>query len=771
MAPFWLDETRRPSAGRVLAVASLLPALLVAGWLLAGLPLLMLGLFRPLPVTLLAAAFTAVLAWMVVRDGSGRGSSRDAARPLSWSVALRWPLCDATPWQTVGVLAAALASGVFNALLHSEQLIVRRDPATYAQYTTWIAEHGSLPIPRQEWAFGGPDPGLEFLSVGFYDHGGAVVPQFMPGAPMLHSAAAWLGGLMIGPAVLGALAVLTVGGLAARLAGGRWAPLAALTFAVSLPILYTSRTTFSEIPSLILLFGGLILLHDARAALRGAGAAPNDAGAVRGAGSSSGEAYPAGTSPGEAHPGAGLLGGRRGAWCAGLAGLLFGLATLVRIDGLRDVLPVLVFAGLLIALRRLGRPGGQAVGRPAVQAVGQAVGRTAGHTVGHAVGVLGGPLLAGLVAGVALGFAAALVFARPYLSYLSRSVVPLLVICGAVLVLTLAGTALAPRVARSLARLRRPRLLPEAGAALVVLVMAGFAVRPWLQTVRREPVSQADVLTARFIADTQKANGLPVDGTRLYFEDSLLWVVWYVGLPVVVLATLAAAVLVRRMLRDGSSPEWLLPLAVIGFTTVTTLLRPEITPDQPWASRRLVPVVIPGLVLLGVWGLGWLRDKTGRLGYGPRTRSWVAGVGAVLVLVPPAVTSIGTAFTPIERGERAAVEAMCARIPADASVLFAERVTADRFTQLVRGMCGRPAASVRREEGDLPAPDEVRRLAARVAQTGRTPVLLAAAPEQLAEYGRPVEILSLSTRQDERSLVKPPDGTWRLQVRVWMAVL
>jgi hypothetical protein len=709
MAPSWLDETRRPPAGRVLAVVSLLPALMVGGWLLAGLPLLMLGLFRPLPVTLLAAAFTGLLAWAALRGGA----LREAAPPrFSW---VTWPFCAATRGQTFGVLAVALGSGVFNGLLHSEQLIVRRDPATYAQYTAWIAGHGSLPIPRQEWAFGGPDPGLEFLSVGFYDHGGAVVPQFMPGAPMLHSAAAWLGGLMVGPAVLGALAVLTVGGLAARLAGGRWAPLAALAFAVSLPILYTSRTTFSEIPSLILLFGGLILLYDARAAVRGAKAAPLVDGADPGA-------------PPD---------GRRGALLAGLAGLLFGLATLVRIDGLRDVLPVLVFAGLLIALRRLGRP----------------------------EGALGGPLLAGLAVGAALGFAAALVFARPYLSYLSKSVVPLLAICGAALVLTLAGTAAAPR----LARLRRPRLLPEAGAVLVVLVMAGLAVRPWLQTVRREPVSRADGVTARFIADTQRANGLPVDGTRLYFEDSLLWVVWYVGLPVVVLATLAAAVLVRRMLRDGSCSEWLLPLAVIGFTTVTTLLRPEITPDQPWASRRLVPVVIPGLVLLGVWGLGWLRDKTGRLGYGPRARAWVAGVGAVLVLVPPAVTSIGTAFTPIERGERAAVEAMCAQLPADASVLFVERVTGDRFTQLVRGMCGRPAASVRRNDGDLAAPDEVRRLAARVAETGRRPVLLAAAPEQLAAYGRPVEILALSTRQDERSLVKPPDGTWRLQVRVWMA--
>ena len=32
---------------------------------------------------------------------------------------------------------------------------------------------------------------------------------------------------------------------------------------------------------------------------------------------------------------------------------------------------------------------------------------------------------------------------------------------------------------------------------------------------------------------------------------------------------------------------------------------PAITPDQPWASRRLVPAVLPGFILLAVWALSW----------------------------------------------------------------------------------------------------------------------------------------------------------------------
>lgn len=675
-----LDRTRRPSAGRVLAVVSVVPALVVAGWLLAALPLLLAGWYRPVPALVLGAVVIGVLCRLALR------------RPFKGVEGAGRQVVEATGRQVGAVVAVAVGSGVFNAIMHSEQLIVRRDPATYAQYATWLAGHGSLPIPAQAEAFGGADPALMFKSVGFYDVSGSVVPQFMPGPPLLFAAGDWLGGLLLTPAVLGALAVLTLAGVVGRLVGGRWAPVAALAFAVSLPILYTSRTTFSEIPSLILLFGGLALVHDAlsRASIQ--------------------------------------------RWEGALAGLVFGLAVLVRIDGLRDVLPVLAFAGSLIAWRRLGRP----------------------------QGALGPPLLLGLAAGAGLGLLAAYVLARPYLSYLSRSVNPLLLICAAVLLLTLAGTLAAPR----LVRIRIPRWLPEAGAVLVVLVMVGLAVRPWLQTVRRVATTQQDVLTAEFIEQTQKANGLPVDGTRLYSELSLHWVSWYVGLPVIVLATVAAAVLVRRLLRNGSPAEWLLPLAVIGWTTVTTLLRPEITPDQPWAARRLVPVVIPGLILLAVWGLEWVRNQAILRKYG----RWITAAGTVLILVPPVITSIGTAFTPVERGERAAVEAMCAKIPPNASVLIIERVTGNRFTQLVRGMCDRPAAQFIPVTGDTAAEADVRRVIARVRAVGRVPVVLAAEAVQVAAYGPKTQVMALATRQDERSLVDAPNGTWSLQINVWMAV-
>ncbi|GAB1820359.1 hypothetical protein [Herbidospora sp. RD11066] len=602
------------SPGRLLAVSAALPALALSGWLLAGLLLVFLGWFGVWQMILLGVPAAAFLVWA--------GWPKDSLE-ASWL-------------QTGSVFLIALGSGVFNTVYAAQQYIVRRDPATYEQYAIWLREHGSLPIAPSVEAFGGNDPALRFASMGFYAHDGAITPQFMPGAPILYASG-------FTPAILGALAVLTIGGVTARLTHARFAWIGALAFAVALPILYTSRTTFSEIPSLVLLFGGIAL----------------------------------------------VLAGRR----MFVAGLVFGLALLIRIDGLRDILPVLVFG--ILAQRKL---------------------------------------LAGVLVGGGIGFGAGFLLSRPYFDYLSGSLLPLLAICAVVLVV-------APFVPR-----RIPRWAPNVAAAGVVLGVLAFAVRPLVETVKRPVTNPDDELTAQLIAAVQKANGLPIDRTRLYYEDSLYWVIWYIGLPALLLAVFAAFTLMRKM-----EKAWILPTAIILWTTVTTLYRPAITADHPFAARRLVPVIVPGLILLAVWG----------------ARKLPIWAVAGLLVIPPTITSIGTAFSPIERGELAAVQKMCDAIPEGSTVLIVERVTGDRLTQVVRGQCGFPTARVAYPEGtDIPREEDVRRIIAKT----HDPVLLAAEPGQLTAYGAPRQVMALRTRQDERSLVKAPDGTWSLSVDVWLAV-
>ncbi|WP_149259123.1 hypothetical protein [Actinomadura sp. K4S16] len=678
-------------AGRLLARATAAPALVVVAWLAVSLPLLMAGVFRPAPAVALFLPVAALVLWLGLRSRPGNvpGGRSEGPHPGQ-----RWPV-----WSVFAVTAAFL---VLQIVMCSEQIVVRRDPASYVQFATWLAEHGSLPIPLMEGAFGGAHGVLRFDSPAFYQDGGAVVPQFMAGWPLVLAPAGWIGGahgmLLMAP-LLGACCVLSFAGLVARLVGPRWAPAGALLLALTLPMLYVSRNTFSELPAIILLLGGLSLMYDSR----------EDSGDGRD--------------------------GRAAGLKAFLAGAALGLIVLVRIDGLRDVLPVVAFAGLLIARRR-----------------------TAGYWTA-------GGLLLGAGAGVVEGFT----MSRPYLSYLRSSLVPLAAIAAAVLVLTVLMAA-ALRWDRTGTRLRRAGAAvargraPGAAAVLTVLVLVGFAVRPLVQTVRRPPATRDDELNVRFIEMVQKIQHLPVDGTRQYSELSLYWVVWYIGVPALLFAAVGAALLVRRLLR-GQSPEWLLPFAMVVWTTAQVLVRPGITPDHPWASRRLIGLVIPGVLLFTVFASAWAVRRVRRLGYGPKAARACAVAGVALMLVPVVLTSGGYLVTRTEQGEVAAVDGMCRSLRPGASVVVVEQATADRFLQVVRGMCGLPAA---RTTGAA-SRDDVQGVVAGVYRAGRRPVIMASRPDQVAPYGTPRRVLHVVTRQDGRTLTGPPGGTWGLTMDVWTA--
>jgi len=298
------------TSGRLLARVSVLPAVALTAWLLAALPLLLAGWLRPIPVLL-----TLPIVVIAVRVG---WRALDAS---SLAVGRRG---DVPWWATAGIVAISAASTVANGLLHSEQLILRRDAASYAQIGHWLAGHGRLPIPVHLEAFGGMHDAIAVGSGAFYADGGSVIPQFMSGLPMTLAGGEWLTGwpgALWMPAIFGGLALLAFGGLAARLIGARWAVPATLAVAVALPIWHTSRSTYSEPLALLLLMAGLCLLADAIKIV-----------------STGGPERPAVV--------AALLGG-----------LLVGACTMVRVDALRELtLLVPVVGWLWLRHRALVRP-------------------------------------------------------------------------------------------------------------------------------------------------------------------------------------------------------------------------------------------------------------------------------------------------------------------------------------------------------------------------------------------------------------------------------
>ncbi len=715
-------------AGWLFGAVTVVPAMLAAAWLLPAFPLLLAGRFSARPMVFMFAPLAAGLCYFAVRQlpaswpsfrresPEGGKGGEGSVRPVPW-------------WAVAGTVAVAVAFAAWQIAERTEQIIYLRDPSTYLEVGYWIAHHGSLPIPDSLAAFGGPHPGLGFASPNYYPRGSGIVPQFMTGTPLVLAAAVWLGGIpaaLIMTPLIGGCAVLSFGGLAGRLAGPRWAPAAAAILALSLPEQYTSRASFSEPLAQVLLFGSLCLLADSLVVRR--------------------------TQNNGDWPGQDKV-------LAGLAGLALGLTILVRIDGLSDILPAVPFLGVLLAARR----------RQAI------------------------PFGAGLVIGVGYGLADGYLKSRPYLDLEAPSLRPLALIVAVVVLLALAGVAvtaspaarqrlngkLSGKLNGKLAA-KAVRWLPAAAAALTVLIFVGFAVRPLVQTVDWE----TDPTSIAYVAELQKLAGLPVNGRDQYYQDSLYWVIWYLGVPAVLLGAFGLAALARRCARalltwsdpSAAARVWALPAMIAIWVIVTVLLRPAVAPDQPWASRRLVPFVLPGLILAAIWASTWLKDQAAQLGRTRLTEGIVASCCVASLAIPTALTTLdlgvtkqggltahGMAFRKIGVGELSAVNGLCAAIGPNASVIILDSLTADRFAQVVRGICGDPAAVLA---------NPTRATASAVVQgiegVGRRPVLLAQQPTELTAYGAPREVVNLLTTQEAHNLTSPPTRTWLIHYTVWM---
>ena len=701
--------------GWLFGAITILPAMLAAAWLLPALPLLLAGRFSARPMVFMFVPLAAGLCYFAVRQ-----------LPASWPAFRQKPQTAVPWWAVAGTVAVAVAFAAWQIAERTEQVIYLRDPSTYLEVGYWVAHHGSLPIPDSLAAFGGPHPGLGFASSNYYPRGSGIVPQFMTGMPLVLAAAVWLGGIpaaLVTTPLIGGCAVLSFGGLAGRLVGPRWAPAAAAVLALSLPEQYTSRASFSEPLAQVLLFGGLCLLADSLIVTRGRRSASD-------------------------WPGQDKV-------LAGLAGLALGLTILVRIDGLSDILPAVPFLGVLLAARR----------RQAI------------------------PFGAGLVIGVGYGLADGYLKSRPYLDLEAPSLRPLALIAAVVVLATLVGVAVtASPAARARAGrwLKAPmtgrvvRWLPEAAAILTVVIFIGFAIRPLVQTVAGE----TDPTSIAYVAELQKLAHLPIDGRRQYYEDSLYWVFWYIGVPAVLLGAFGLAALARRCTKalitwsdpSAAARVWALPVMIAIWVVVTVLWRPAIAPDQPWASRRLVPFVLPGLILAAIWAASWLKDQASQLGRTKITSSVVASCCVASLLIPTALTTLdlgvtkdrgltahGMAFRNIGAGELAAVDQLCAAIGPNASVVILDSLTADRFAQVVRGICDTPAAIMTN-----PTRAETSAVIQGIERVGRRPVLLAQQPAGLTAYGAPRKVVDLVTTQEAHNLTSPPTRPWGIHYTVWL---
>src|SRR5260370_39058763 len=84
---------------------------------------------------------------------------------------------------------------------------------------------------------------------------------------------------------------------------------------------------------------------------------------------------------------------------------------------------------------------------------------------------------------------------------------------------------------------------------------------------------------------------------------------WSWGFPAGLVGWFGRALVPRLCLRalitwrdpTGVARAWVLPAAIIGWGLFAVLWQPRTVPEQPWASRQLVPGGRPGLTVPAVW--------------------------------------------------------------------------------------------------------------------------------------------------------------------------
>jgi hypothetical protein len=638
------------------------------------------------------------------------------------------------PWSLVLCLLVALGAGLWAGATHDEHVVLRRDAGSYALYGQQLAAAHQLPIRVDVPALGGPsvvdDPDVAVASPGFYRQGqGAkttVVPQFLIGVPAWLSVGMWLGGwtgLLLVPAVFIALAIASVGALTATI-GPRWAPIVALATACCQPVLHAARSTYSEPAALLALTAALTLLASS-------------------------------TEIGGRHP-------ERSPRMALLAGLLLGGAGLVRPDALREVV-LLVPVAVLLAVRR------HAAARPVV--------------IGAAVGT-------------AVSAVAAVTLARPYLRLLAASLLPLAALG---IVVSVAGAGLiwwlrrreAGRRAAGAEPISGPsadaadaagadprvvRAVPWVLAGLVLLTGVALATRPWWMVGQTGPHDAS----AAYVASLQRELGLPGNGHQTYAEHTVSWLTWWVGPAAALLAlagaTLGAHRLGRQIARGSALSGWVGPLAIGLGSIVLTLWRPGITPDHPWADRRLVVSVLPGVLRLAAGAIAVLVRMARRHAPLPVLGLAVV-VGAVALAGPALAATAPVAGLRTEMGEVAAVQQVCRTFHhGDVALVVGERA-ANEWPEVLRGVCHLPTAIVRVPHANTSTPageqqlaDALARLVPKVQAGGGHVLLVSDRAELLAALGRrPALLVHLETREDPRLLTERPEGSVPLTIDLWSA--
>jgi hypothetical protein len=169
---------------------------------------------------------------------------------------------------------------------------------------------------------------------------------------------------------------------------------------------------------------------------------------------------------------------------------------------------------------------------------------------------------------------------------------------------------------------------------------------------------------------------------RSFSEYSTYWVSWYVGEVIFLLGILGVAYAAFRVMKTWR-PYVMALFAVTATTMIVYFLMPSIYPDQIWASRRMLPVIMPGLVLFGVYLASVLTDRMQL----SRVHSGAAYIVVSCFLVVTPLLISKPILNNRDVMQLGLIQEVCTNISNDTLVVWPTRLSG-KLIMPTRGMCG-----------------------------------------------------------------------------------
>jgi hypothetical protein len=564
----------------------------IAGAVLATFRIMFWWSFIPLAIILLA------LTWRFMPQSTGQTRAHRNGSIIAVALAVVW--------------------GAVQIPLASQYLVAIRDPGIYMLIGAVISHTGGSPIDiTTAHSIATSVPGLSDALGPFGSTNSTDIRlQGSNGVPSMIAIGFWIAGVQGGIAVnlvIGTVGLIALYGLARRFMGPYWALLPSVFLGLSMPYIYFSRTSYTEMMATLIVVASSTWLLSA-------------------------------------------FGTRRMSDFV-VAGALVGGTALTRVDG------ALAFSGEIVGL--------------ILVVIG--VGRSESDT-GLRWRVLAFAGAGWVLVGIGM---IDLYYNNPrYLSDLGS--MPKELWAGtALLTAVLLVLCLSPLGTRSFQYTRVVRRLSTIATAAVGALFLFWLSRPlWLidHSVNSPPYEQA-------VAGLQAQDGLPIDPTRGYSEYSLWWFGWYFG-DVFLGLTIAGMCIWLYFAISRRSPAQIVIIAAAAVVGVLYLDQLNVTPDQIWAFRRVLPVITPALVLAAVFALRWLW-KSRR-----RWVRWVAVIALFGVFVGVFLPWGKIMFIVEGGGQATEIEKICESVGNAPVVAFVNQDAPANYPSTIAAICNTQVVTI-----------------------------------------------------------------------------